>query len=104
MAKWIQFIDKSDPKQKTKRFMVGNKENGFIVGWIKWYGPFRQYSFFPTENTVFERTCLKDITEFIEKLMAERKGIKIFLGGQVTVTDPELIKSLEAYPGNKNNQ
>lgn len=55
MAKWIEFIEHSDPKKKTKTFVVKNKDNNTIVGVVKWYGAFRQYSFFSALDCVFEK-------------------------------------------------
>lgn len=82
-SKWIKFLDITTFKKnkgghivsypKTQTFLIINKESDFKLGVIKWYGPFRQYSFFPEPNTVFEKTCLKDITQFIIDLMEERK-------------------------------
>ncbi len=74
MAKWIEFIEDSNPAQKTRRFFLKNKENGFTIGEIKWYGPFRKYSFFPADNTVFEEQCLSDITTMLHNLEMERKN------------------------------
>lgn len=81
-SKWIKFIDYTMPKKnkhghivsypKTQTFLVRNKESDFVLGEVKWYGPFRQYSFFPAQNTVFEKTCMSDITRFIIQLMNER--------------------------------
>jgi hypothetical protein len=73
MAKWIEFIELNFPERKTKTFDVVNKDNGSYIGQIKWYGGFRQYSFFPQPDCIFEKTCLRDISEFMEKLMEERK-------------------------------
>lgn len=83
VSKWIKFEEYEDsiltkPKWKTKIFCVRNRESDFILGWIKWYGPFRQYSFFPCSDTVFEKTCLQDITNFVKGLMEERKLLKGF--------------------------
>lgn len=69
---WISFVETGDTG-KTKIFRVENNEHGFNLGTIKWYGPFRQYSFFPADNCVFEKTCLQDITNFIKELMEARK-------------------------------
>lgn len=58
---------------KTKRFYVKNK-NGTSLGAIYWYGPWRKYVFNNApESCVFDTTCLKDITAFIDNLMLERK-------------------------------
>lgn len=80
MSKWLLFveynpfrIDGKVNRKKTTKYWVENKDNGVILGTIEWYGPFRQYSFFPEPNMVFEKTCLQDITDFIKQLEIERK-------------------------------
>lgn len=70
--KWIRF-DERLSTGKTKIFTCYNKEYGTELGTVKWYGPFRKYSFFPEANIVFETQCLKDISSFLDKLMLERK-------------------------------
>lgn len=77
MAKWIEFVEVNFPGRKTKTFDVLNKENGTILGVVKWFGSFRQYSFFPASNCVFEKTCLHDISKFMEDLMEERKNARL---------------------------
>jgi hypothetical protein len=73
MSKWIDF--KEMPQTgKTKIYQVVPKEYpGSCLGEIKWYGSWRCYAFYPFPNCVFEKTCLKDITSFIENLMLQRK-------------------------------
>lgn len=46
---------------------------GLLLGTISWYGRWRQYTFFPAEDTIFNRTCMSEIATFIEGLMADRK-------------------------------
>jgi hypothetical protein len=73
-AKWIIFNLYEDTG-KTKKYHVFTKDI-FIstkLGEIKWFGRWRQYAFFPEPNTVFEKQCMKDITNFLENLMLERK-------------------------------
>ncbi len=77
MAKWIEFIEVNVPNKKTKTFVVQNKDNFSVLGIIKWYGGFRQYSFYPEPNCVFEKTCMKDIIDFMEALMTERKNARL---------------------------
>lgn len=72
-GKYIKFVDTSITGNKTKMFLVVNTENEESIGLIKWYGPFRKYSFFPNANTVFEHKCLRDITSVLEGLMEMRK-------------------------------
>ena len=72
-SKWIVFILYEDTG-KTKKYNILTKDIPSIkLGEIKWFGRWRQYSFFPEPNTVFEKQCLKDITNFIETLMLDRK-------------------------------
>lgn len=70
--KWITF-EPQISTGKTKIFHCQNKENGSFLGVVKWYSPFRKYSFFPEINIVFETQCLKDIASFLDKSMLERK-------------------------------
>ena len=73
MAKWIDF-QQAPSMGKTEIWNVISKEGAHHLGTIKWYGPWRQYSFFPNGGTVFERTCLTDIVAKINELMLKRKA------------------------------
>ena len=78
-GQWIEIIRQSkEPNSKkiTDVFHVVNKENRCMLGVIKWFGSFRQYSFFPEAQTVFEHKCLKDITAFLDAIMLEHKTAK----------------------------
>lgn len=77
-SKWIYFTDQMW-SGKTKRFYVHAKHGDFKLGEIKWYSSWRKYAFFPESHTVFEPTCLSDISDFIKGLMAERKAVKTFV-------------------------
>lgn len=73
-SKWIKFIEKPKPAdRKTAEYMILAIQGGDVLGVIKWYGPWRKYSFFPHPNTIFETDCLKDIVSFITELMFARK-------------------------------
>jgi hypothetical protein len=76
---WIEFI------------RVGNSESGKTTIWdilttagmgqdaigeVKWFGPWRQYAFFPSPDTIYEKTCLSEIAAFCRELMEERKTLK----------------------------
>lgn len=47
--------------------------NGIMLGIIKWYGPWRKYTFFPETNTLFDFSCLLQIVHFLGQLMKERE-------------------------------
>ena len=72
-SKWIIF-SLYENTGKTLKYEVLTKDTPVIkLGEVRWFGRWRQYSFFPEPNTVFEKQCLKDIVGFIETLMQERK-------------------------------
>lgn len=71
-SKWIRF-EQLESKTKTSVYNVIAKEGDTKLGQIKWYAPWRKYSFFPAPNTLFETQCLSDIVSFITDRMNERK-------------------------------
>lgn len=44
-----------------------------VLGNIVWHGPWRQYVFNPAPSCLFNKGCMKDIIEVIDKLMEARK-------------------------------
>ena len=76
MAKYL-FFEELKTDTKTKRFNVKNKLSNDLLGCIKWYAPWRKYCFFIlSSDLIFDAYCLNDISDFINGLMAERKGDK----------------------------
>ena len=59
--------------EKTNIYCVKTKKDDILLGFIKWYGAWRQYCFFPLNSTIFSSGCMKDINDFINKIMEERK-------------------------------
>jgi len=72
--KWLHFRDISDlfPKRTTTVWICKNS-SGILLGSIKWFGKWRQYCFFPENDTVFNTGCMSDITDFINQLKEECK-------------------------------
>lgn len=58
---------------KTLVYGVISVTQGDLLGHIRWYGPWRQYCFFPAPGTIWNVGCLNDINQFIARLMAERR-------------------------------
>lgn len=58
---------------KTKVFSVTNL-SGDNLALVKWHAGWRKYTFQPVEYTIFDSSCLKEITEYIDKLMEDRKN------------------------------
>ena len=72
-SKYIEF-DKIGDTGKTEIWNILSKSNDFILGRIQWYGPWRQYCFLPSPNSVLNVGCMDDIKKKIGDLMAERRN------------------------------
>ena len=72
MSKWIRFEQAGDTG-KTKIWHVVTKDEGYVLGEVKWYAPWRKYSFYPLGSTIFESQCLMDIANFLNCEMQKRK-------------------------------
>lgn len=66
MLKFIQINDTG----KTKVWAVGTQYAE--LGQVKWYAPWRRYTFYPNANTLFDCTCLKEVIDFISSEMLKR--------------------------------
>jgi hypothetical protein len=58
---------------KTQKWHVYSKNQNSFLGYIKWFGRWRQYAFFPAVETVWNPECLGGICDFIRGLMDDRK-------------------------------
>jgi hypothetical protein len=59
---------------KTRVYEVDTKDEIRVcLGEVRWYAPWRKYAFFPDPDTLYEQDCLRDIAEFLEGLMIERR-------------------------------
>ena len=43
------------------------------LGEIRWFGRWRQYAFFPRDDTLYSPDCLHAIADHISKLMVDRR-------------------------------
>lgn len=57
---------------KTEIHSVNSRSSGAILGVIKWYGAWRQYCFFPANDTIFNRGCMEDINDYITMMSHAR--------------------------------
>lgn len=57
-----------EEKPKTSVWGCLNTKSDDMLGIVKWYGPWRQYCFFPMADCVFSKGCLEDINQFIGSL------------------------------------
>jgi len=63
-SKYIKFV-KVGQRPKTAIWQVKNKKSDFTLGVIEWYPPWRQYTFTPDLDTIFNDSCLIDIAQFM---------------------------------------
>ena len=75
MSEYLEF-SLIEQKPKTKIVGVWAKRNGGRLGLIKWYGPWRQYAFYPESDTLFNTGCLEEIRIHIKKMMEGRRETK----------------------------
>lgn len=59
---------------KTKIVTVSNVV-GLLIGSIRWYGPWRKYTFQPgSTDMVFDHLCLRDIADYCEKMTNQHRS------------------------------
>lgn len=61
------------PPRKTIIVHVLSVRSGAKLAEIKWYGPWRQYAFFPEPATIWNPDCLAQVNQRIEVLMDDRR-------------------------------
>ncbi|GAG11755.1 unnamed protein product [marine sediment metagenome] len=70
--RYVHFV-KVDQGPRTSVWTCRNNRSGGELGRVRWYGPWRQYCYFPVSQAVYSGGCLKDICSFLEELAEERK-------------------------------
>jgi len=74
MSDYLEFKINPYKKNGTKSvYWVISKNRGGILGEIKWYYKWRQYCFYPSDGTLFNKGCMQEIINFMEKLNVKRK-------------------------------
>ena len=71
MREYIEFQLAERQNPKTKIWSVIAKSDGFVLGTVSWYGPWRQYTFSPTKETTFNHHCLLRIKDFLTMMNAD---------------------------------
>jgi hypothetical protein len=77
MAESEYLLFEEQPRRgKTGVWNVVSQNHGNVLGEVKWFGPWRQYCFFPGRATIWNKTCLADVETFIKDQMAARRQAK----------------------------
>jgi hypothetical protein len=72
---WISFeLQPTIVGRKTETWVVKTLQGAVRLGIVKWFGPWRQYSFFPDPETAWERECLRTVADFCERSTLEYRG------------------------------
>jgi len=74
-TKYLRFV-MAEQKTKTQVWHIISKKWGNVLGVIRWYGPWRQYVFYPEKDTIWNKDCLDDVKNFLQDLMTERSKSK----------------------------
>lgn len=64
------------PTRKTGVWNVRSVSSGYILGTIRWHGPWRQYTFWPAAQTLYNSDCLVAITEAVETCNRWQRNIR----------------------------
>lgn len=71
MSRYLDFRLLRD-SGKTSVYGIYSKSQGDRLATVKWYGAWRQYTFWPETETVWNKGCLEDVNVFIGRLMRDR--------------------------------
>lgn len=82
MNKYIDFLnERASDSGKTSVWDVVTTDND-PIGEIRWFGRWRQYSFYAAPLTIFERSCLRTIADFCEDATRQHRRKATILRGQ----------------------
>ena len=72
-SKWVRFENQSPLSGRTTpRYFVINKAGNFRLGVVQWENRWRQYVFAPDDHTIYARSCLDDVSQFLASLRVGR--------------------------------
>ena len=74
-GEYKHFVINELPKpkgRKTPVYSIVSKSGNNELGQIRWYGPWRQYCFYPNEKTIWSTGCQEGIIDFIKQLKAAK--------------------------------
>lgn len=73
IGKWIYARESSQPpERKTKRWAIVANDGEVELGEVAWFGKWRCYAYFPLNETIYEKKCLRDIANFCEAKTADQ--------------------------------
>lgn len=74
ISEYLRFEPRDhDPTKRTVVVDVLSKSSGAPLGVVQWYGPWRQYCFYPANGTLFNGRCLADVFDLLGRMMRQRR-------------------------------
>lgn len=76
---FLNFVEgPPSPSGKTRTWFVETGQQHFRLGEIKWYAPWRRYTFAPVLGClVFDAKCLTEIASFLDEQMSARANVSL---------------------------
>jgi len=64
---WIKAL----PRKKTRKtidYIIESRSSGGLLGYINFYPPWRQHVFSSLADSVWNETCLDEVSDFLKEL------------------------------------
>lgn len=76
-AKYLRFecVENLPIKLKTEIWQVHSNSSNVILGMIRWYSPWRQYVFEPSDGTIFNIDCMNEISQQVASLTKQHRAL-----------------------------
>jgi len=71
---WIEFLQSGRSKSGKTWIWIVETVHGESLGEIRWKSQWRRYALYPNDDTVWEKSCLRQIADFCEKKTEEHKS------------------------------
>ncbi|MCY4507944.1 MAG: hypothetical protein OXG35_13455 [Acidobacteria bacterium] len=71
---WLRFTETERTGRKTRIVECVNRRSEETIARIAWYGPWRQYCFFPSGETVFNCACMSAIAAALRTLTTSHRA------------------------------
>lgn len=75
-GEWLLFKDEGAvrPGRPTHKFSVQDRRSGIKIGHIKWWPPFRQYTFYPL-NFPLIAALERELADFKDEMTAKHRAV-----------------------------
>jgi hypothetical protein len=80
-SKYLRFQQESvKAGRKTAVFAVVSQSSSDVLGRIAWYGPWRQYVFYPADGTLYNLDCLEVIADRVATCNRWQRNVRLNRG------------------------